>query len=338
MNSNRNLRLVRFAVLALKARDSLLVAGIVVVLVAGTPALSQAPVYPDLIPLPVGFGPEGIAVGNGPTFYVGSVTQPTLGQILVGDLRDGSFSQLVAPTGRPALGMKYDSRSNLLYVAGGGSGRGTVYDAFSGDELGFYQFQPPGTAAINDVVLTRDAAYFTDSLLPFLYRVPFGPGGQPVALADAIPLPANFGVPGACTVGPPLRGNGIASAPDGQHLIIMHMSEGQLYRFDTTTYTAIPITLTGGDSLGGGDVCTADGMLLDGNTLYVSQNFLNRVAVIDLMPDHFSGVITRYITEPFASNAATKVPTTLAEFGDSLYAVTAGFAPPAPDFVVRLPK
>jgi hypothetical protein len=32
------------------------------------------------------------------------------------------------------------------------------------------------------------------------------------------------------------------------------------------------------------------------------------------------------------------VPTTIAEFGDALYAVTAGFAPPDPDVVVRLPK
>ena len=115
-------------------------------------------------------------------------------------------------------------------------------------------------------------------------------------------------------------------------------SDNMLYRVDTAMYTAVPIALTGGDSLGGGDVCTADGMLLDGHTLYVSQNFLNRIAVIELTPDHFDGVITRYITQPFASNPATKVPTTIAEFGNSLYAVTAGFAPPAPDFVVRLPK
>jgi hypothetical protein len=54
-------------------------------------------------------------------------------------------------------------------------------------------------------------------------------------------------------------------------------------------------------------------MLLDGNALYVVQNFLNRVAVVDLSADHFSGVITRYITEPFTSNAATKVSTTIAE-------------------------
>jgi hypothetical protein len=32
------------------------------------------------------------------------------------------------------------------------------------------------------------------------------------------------------------------------------------------------------------------------------------------------------------------VPTTIAEFGDALYAVTAGFAAPSPDYVVRLSK
>ena len=31
-------------------------------------------------------------------------------------------------------------------------------------------------------------------------------------------------------------------------------------------------------------------------------------------------------------------PTTIAEFGNALYAVTAGFAAPSPDFVVRLVK
>lgn len=79
----------------------------------------NAPVFPALISLPSGFGPEGIAVGRGSTFFVGSLTAPTLGQILFGDLRTGKFSQLVAPTGRPAVGMKHDLRSNLLFVAGG---------------------------------------------------------------------------------------------------------------------------------------------------------------------------------------------------------------------------
>jgi len=322
----------------MSSRHSLPVVLALVFFISGPPALSQSSVYPDLIPLPVGFGPEGIAVGNGHTFYAGSLTGLTLGQILVGDLRTGTLSQLVPPTGRPALGMKHDPGSNLLFVAGGGSGRGTAYDASTGSEISFWQFQPPGTAGINDVALTQHGAYFTDSVRPFLYRVPLSQAGAPGAVADYLPLPSNFGTPGPCTVGPPARGNGIAAAPDGGHLIIVHMSEGRLYRLDTATDTVVPIAISGGDEAGGGDVCTTDGMLLDGQTLYVSQNFLNRVAVIELAPDHFSGFITRYITEPFASNPATKVPTTLAEFGNSLYAVTAGFAPPVPDFVVRLPK
>jgi hypothetical protein len=58
-----------------------------------------------------------------------------------------------------------------------GRSRGTVYDASSGAEITFYQFQPPNTSGIKDVVLTRHAAYFTTS--PILYRVALGPRGKP---------------------------------------------------------------------------------------------------------------------------------------------------------------
>ena len=88
-------------------------------------AQTNKPVFPDLIQLPAPFGSEGIAVGTGYTFYVGSTTPPNLGQILVGDLRTGTFSELVPPTGREAVGMKVDARTNFLFVAGGTSGGGT---------------------------------------------------------------------------------------------------------------------------------------------------------------------------------------------------------------------
>ena len=48
------------------------------------------------------------------------------GQILVGDLLTGDAATLVAPDGVPAIGMKHDARSNLLFVARGASGLGTV--------------------------------------------------------------------------------------------------------------------------------------------------------------------------------------------------------------------
>jgi hypothetical protein len=90
--------------------------------------------------------------------------------------------------------------------------------------------------------------------------------------------------------------------------------------------------------LGGETLPNADGLLLDGKTLYVVQNFRNQIAVVELSPDYLSGAVVRFVTEPFTSNLATKVPTTIAEFGDALYAVTAGFAAPTPDVVVRVEK
>jgi len=303
-------------------------------------AQGDPPVFPGLIQLPANFGSEGIAVGSGHTFYVGSATQPNLGQILAGDLRTGTFSELVPPTGRMALGMKVDPRTNFLFVAGGTSGRGTVYDASSGTEIAFYPFLPPGGHIVNDVVVTHDAAYFTVSTGPFLGRIALDPDGQP-RTARTIPLPANFGVNGDCTVGPPApRANGIAATADGEHLIVVHTGEGRLYLLDTATLIPIPIDVTGGDFAGGNPLCGGDGLLLDGTTLYVVQfgPRLNRVAVVELSPDHLSGFITHYITQPFASNPAVRVPSTIAEFGSSLYAVTYGEVPPTPDFVVRLPK
>jgi sugar lactone lactonase YvrE len=281
--------------------------------------------FPDLIRLPEGFGPEGIAVGNGHTFFVGAVAG-RLGEILTGDLRTGEVTQLVAPTGRPVTGMKFDSRSKLLFVSGAGSGRGTVYDTASGAEVVFFQFQTGGTF-INDVVVTREAAYFTDTTRALLYRVALDERGVPSDGFTIIPLPM-----GPTTCGGTGRTNGIVADPSGKHLIVVHSSEGQLYLVDTGTLSATPI------DLGGERVCNGDGLLLDGKTLYVVQNQLNRVAVVQLTPDFFSGTIERFITEPFTSNPATKVPTTIAEFGNSLYAVTAGFAAPTPDYVVRLQK
>jgi hypothetical protein len=188
------------------------------------------------------------------SFYVGSLAPDTAGQILGGDLRTGTVFELVPPIGRLAAGLKFDSRSQFLFVAGGDSGEARVYDTRSGAEVVSFQFLPPGVGGIiNDVVLTREAAHLTDSLRPFLGRVTLNPQGEPLGAA-LIPLPANFGVPGGCTVGAPIQSNGIAATNDGRELILAHMSEGQLYLVDTATFDPIPIDITGGDFAGGAAV------------------------------------------------------------------------------------
>lgn len=324
---------------------------------AATVALAQgaAPQYPGVIKFPAGFGPEGIAIGNGSTFYAGAAIgsdEALLGQILTGDLRTGKFSELVRPSGMHALGMKLVSPSNLLFVAGGPSGTGRVYDATSGVQVALYQFKPaaplsgPFTTLINDVVITRNAAYFTDSAgcsgppgcTPNLYRVELGFRGEPAASFDPIPLPSEFGagVFGSC--GPAARANGIVADPTGKYLIIANSSRGELYRMDTATHTIVPIKVDGGT------LCNADGLVLDGKTLYVvskkqaADAVSNQVAVVELAPDYLSGTLTRGITEPFESNPATKAPASIADYGNWLYAVTGGFAPPAPDYLVCIPK
>ena len=79
--------------------------------------------------------------------------------------------------------------------------------------------------------------------------------------------------------------------------------------------------------LGDDTVTRGDGILLQGRTLYVVQNRLNQIAVVRLNPDLDQGTVTGTITDPNFD-----VPTTIAGFGNFLYAVNARFGtPPTPE-------
>ena len=290
-----------------------------------TMAAAPAQAFPNVIPLPNGFQPEGIASGKGTTFYVGSI--PT-GAIYRGDLRTGEGDIFVpAQDGRSATGLKYDSRTGLLFVAGAGTGFAYVYDGQTGENIAAIQLTT-SPSFINDVVVTKDAAYFTNSAQPEFYRVPISNRGQTDFTSETIPLSGDYqfdSSPGA------FNANGIAATPNGKALIIVNSSDGALYRVDPNTGAATQIVL-GGDS-----VVNGDGILLQGKTLYVVQNQFNQIAVVQLSPDLSSGTIVDTIT-----SANFRVPTTIARFGSSLYAVNARFdTPPTPDTeyeVVRVPR
>jgi sugar lactone lactonase YvrE len=290
----------------------------VVLLVLIVPAVSPAfaqDVFPPLIPLPDGFQPEGIAVGRGNTFYVGSI--PT-GAIYRGSLRTGEGEILVsASPGRQAIGLDFDNRSGYLFVAGGPTGQAYVYNGDSGVLLAQYSLTAPTNTFINDVIVTRQAAYFTNSFQPFLYRVPLGPGGKLLEQPDieTIELGGDF----TQTAG--FNANGITVSPNGKWLIIVHSSLGNLYRVDPETGTALLIDLSGAS------VPNGDGLFLLGRTLYVVQNQLNQIAVIELSPDYSSGELVEILV---SSNF--RIPTTITWFGRYLYAVNARFGtPPTPE-------
>jgi hypothetical protein len=176
--------------------------------------------FPEVIPLP-GLSCEGIAIGPGSTFYVGSaphVVSSTSGEIQIGDLRSGTYSQLVASTGVAAGDMHLDRRTGLLWVATLGGAIVEAYDATSGALVQSYAL---GAGAVpNDLVITRHAVCVTDFFKPYLYRIGLGPDGTPLGTFDVINIPALGG--GA------FLGNGIVEARGGAYLIVGLSGPGQL--------------------------------------------------------------------------------------------------------------
>lgn len=283
--------------------------------------------FPDVLALPNGFAPEGIALGAGMTFYVGSLAT---GAIYRGDARTGEGDLVVPPlAGRSACGVRYDARGNRLFVAGSGTGQAYVYDASTGATLGVYQLADPttGPTAINDMVVLQDAVYFTDNSRPVIYRLPLGPNGAlPAASAvQTIPLTGDFQfIPDG------INGNGIVATHDERHLILGNTFGGALYLVDPTTGRATTIDVEG-------DVRFGDGLVLLDHTLYMVQGPFNRIAVVHLSADFTSGAVERTLTSP-----ALAFPSAIAMFGASLYAVNARFnvAPgPAVEYqVVRVQR
>jgi sugar lactone lactonase YvrE len=279
---------------------------IALLLCLATPAAAGGR-YPETIQLPNGWQPEGIATGKRNSFYSGS---RATGAIYKGNLKSGMGDVLVEPWGGAALGMKVDRR-NRLFVAGGGTGTASVYKAGSGRLLKRYTLTAAPTF-VNDVIVTKRAAYFTDSQRQQLYVLELGRRGRLPEQAKTLTvtgLPASTG----------FQLNGIEAA--GRRLIAVHSALGRLFEIDPRSGAAEEIELEGGDAANG------DGLLLHGRTLYVVQNQLNRIAVVRLDRDLDEGEVTGHLTD-----SDFDVPTTIAEKGGFLWAVNARFStPPTPD-------
>jgi outer membrane protein assembly factor BamB len=268
--------------------------------------------FPQRIALPDGFAPEGIET-KGTTVYVGSVGT---GAIWKGDVKRGTGDVFIAgrPNERSATGIEYDS--GRLWVAGARFGNVLVYDARTGALLHTIQLAT-GTAPtfINDLVVTKDAAWLTDSQRPVLYKVAVSKDGTPgavttVALSGDYAHVAGFNL------------NGIVATKHGDALIAVQSAAKKLYAIDPDTGAAKLI------DLGGYDLANGDGLLLQWRTLYVVQNQLDKVAVFTLSKDLSKATFVQTITT--ADPTLLSVPTTIDRFGKRLYVVNARFGRTTP--------
>jgi sugar lactone lactonase YvrE len=264
--------------------------------------------FPTTIELPEGWQPEGIAIGGAPFAYFGSLAD---GDIYRANLVTGEgrvISQGPGP-GFPSVGLKID-RVGRLFVAGGNAGQARVVSASSGRILATYQLTT-APSFINDVVLTPVGAYFTNSQEAALYLVPFvGYGHLPAADAvRRIPLGGEWQQAAAA-----FNANGIAQTPGGAALLVVNSTVGRLYRVEPATGFARAV------DLGDYSVVFGDGLLVEGRTLYVVQNFPELVAVFTLNAAGTSGTLVATLSDP-----RFDTPTTVAAYGDRLYLPNARF-------------
>jgi hypothetical protein len=287
----------------------------VAVLAALAPAAPAGPEAQRTIALPDEFRPEGIASGPKDSFYVGSIPQ---GSVYRGSYRTGEGEVLVPPhTGRNHTGLKVDRRFDRLFVSGGASKAIYVYDSETGEDVATFPLSDAGF--VNDVVLTRKAAYFTDSLVQQLYRVRIGKRG-------GLSEPTRIPITGELQYETGFNANGIEAVRNGRRLIVVQSNTGELFSVNARTGRSREIELDE-------PLTNGDGMLLRGRTLYVVRNENNLIAVVDLERRLRSGEVEEEITDPLLD-----VPTTIAPFKRFVYAVNARFDRPddSEDDIVRL--
>jgi len=264
--------------------------------------------------------PEGIAYQpSSGAYFVSSTTD---GSILRGTLRDSAATVFLPAGGdgrTTATGLKVDSRGRL-FVSGGGTGQMFVYNATTGGLLGKVSNGLTPTF-INDVAVTSAGdAYFTDSNNPILFKVAADANGQ-YTLESWLNFTGT-----ALTYQTGFNLNGIAASEDGKYLIVVQSNTGKLFRIEIATKAVSEI------NLGGATVTNGDGILLNGNTLYVSRNQQGLIVRLQLSDDLTSGSLVSSSSDPLLA-----YPTTLAWADGRLLVVNSQFNKRGPGLQPDLP-
>jgi len=284
----------------------------------------QAERAPDQIPLPDGWQPEGITT-DGRALYAGSLAD---GAIWKASPKTGRGAVLAAgATGRVAVGIDYDRKRDLLWVAGGPTGLVRAQDADTGAVLATYDFSDKARF-LNDLTVTRRAVLVTDSMNQELAVVPFGKyhhkAGRlpPAAAAKVQPLTGDL----VYTDGFNL--NGIVKV---QHRVVAVQSNtGLLFRINQRTGTTRQV------DLGGALLTNGDGLESLGRTLYVVRNQDNLIAEVRLHDKALAG----HLVDELAADSLD-VPATVALVRNALWAANARFntepTPTTPYWITRVP-
>ncbi len=295
---------------------------------AGPATARRAPRAPETIALPDGIRPEGITSGPGTRYYVGSLAD---GRIVAGDLLDGSQSVLLpGAAGRRLRGLFHDDRSGLVWAAGDvdvTEGHVWAVDAVSGAVV--LDVVVTGAVFLNDLVVTGDTVWVTDSQVDRLTALPVGADGMPAGTD-----PAFLALTGEWPTGTGgFAANGIRALPDGT-LLLDHSTAGGLWAVDPGTGRAAEVPVHGGPGITGGD-----GLELDGAIVYVVRGSGQQEVSVLRLQAAADGWAAQWRGR--AEDDTLDVPSTATLAGGWLWAVNARFGVADPGsasyWVTRLP-
>jgi sugar lactone lactonase YvrE len=294
-------------------------------------AVAAAPAHtdraPDTIALPDGWQPEGITTDR-KSLYVGSLAD---GAIWKADPTTGKGRVLArGRDGRVAVGVDYDRKRELLWVAGGPTAEVRAHDADTGKVLARYDFSGK-ERFLNDVTVTRYAVLVTDSMNQELAVIPFGrhhhksghPGDRlpPERAATLLPLTGDL----VYTDGFNL--NGIVKVR--HQVVAVQSNTGLLFRINPRTGGTRQVDL--GDTV----LTNGDGLEAKGCNLFVVRNQDNLIAWLKIGHKARSG---RQVAE--LTNDTLDVPATVALARGSLWAANARFTteptPETPYWISRV--
>lgn len=279
--------------------------------------------WPTTLELPDGFHPSGIAIGERPLAYFGSLLGGAIHRI---DLATGTGTT-IHPGTNPgtfdprymAVGLAVDRRDRV-FTAGGWGRLLKIHDGRTGALLRSY---PVGAAdtAVYAVTLTPDTAWFTDGFTPALFGLPLRRDGRLPEVDEVVTLRLTGDWVQGTTAGVPTA-SGITRTPDGQALLVMNLAAdgGSVFRVDPVSGVARKV------DLGGVALPSVLGLARDGTTLYATPHD-NGVAAFRLTPDGARATLLRQIADP-----RFDTPSAGAVHRGRLYVPNSRFPlPPAPD-------
>lgn len=243
--------------------------------------------YP--LPSPQAF-PEGVAydAARG-VLYTGSAATGNIYAINANTGATSLFSEGGAKGRSTALGLKVDAQGRV-WVAGGATGAINILSK-DGAPVATLMTPPSPNPYLNDLIPTPDGSvYVTDSTRPVIWRVK---DMQVEPWLNLAGTPIKYG--------PGINLNGIVASPDGKYLLSIQLNTGELWRIDTGTKAIKKVM---------GGLKNGDGLLLDGQTLYVARNADGVVSKVSLGADYGSGTLV--MEEPLNG---LRFPTTLVKVG-----------------------